>query len=77
LENVGDHPDPAKSKFGSGPLEDRGGVDDATILRHLAPLRSARPWVPTASPAGAHDLAIHRVIASGGQGAVVELRAAR
>ncbi|NQT37205.1 MAG: hypothetical protein HQ581_06935 [Planctomycetes bacterium] len=74
LENVGDHPDPAKSKFGSGPLDDRGGVDDATIIRHLAPLRSTRPWVPAAMPAGRNDLSIHRVIASGGRGAVVEVR---
>ena len=46
LDNVGDHPDPAKSKFGAGPLEDRGGVDDATILRHLEPLRKARVSLP-------------------------------
>jgi hypothetical protein len=77
LENIGDHPDPAKSKFGAGPLDDRGGVGDATIIRHLAPLRAIRPWVPTATPAGRNDLSIHRVIASGGRGAVVELRAAR
>lgn len=34
--------------IGSGPFDDRGGVDDATIIRHLAPLRSTRPWVPAA-----------------------------
>lgn len=77
LQNIGDHPDPAKSKFGSGPLQDRGGVDDATILRHLAPLRSIRPWAPAATPAERNDLSIHRVIASGGRGAVVEVRAMR
>ena len=75
-KNVGENPDPARSKFGSGPLADRGGVDDATIVRHLAPLRSTRPWVPAAVPAGTTDLSIHRVIASGGRGATVEVRAA-
>ncbi len=58
LENVGDHIDPAKSKFGSGPLEERGGVGDATILRHLAPWRSTRPWVPATVPVGCNDLSI-------------------
>ena len=72
LESVGDHPDPAKSKFGSGPLRDTGGVDDATILRHLAPLRRTRVWLPAKSPAGATDVRIHRVMASGGRGATVE-----
>ncbi len=77
LGNVGDHPDPAKSKFGSGPLDDRGGVDDATIIRHLALLRLTRPWVPAATPAGRNNLSIHRVITGGGRGAVVEVRAVR
>jgi hypothetical protein len=79
LANVGDHPDPAKSKYGAGPLADRGGVDDATLLRHLAPLRQARVWLPEAAPAGATDLRIHRVMLRGGGGgeggAVVEFRA--
>jgi hypothetical protein len=77
LPNVGDHPDPARSKFGSGPLEDRGGVDDDTILRHLAPLRAARVWLPAAAPAGVTDVRIQRVMASGGRDAVVEFRAGR
>ena len=77
LENVGDNPDPARSKFGSGPLADRGGVDDATIVRHLALLRSTRPWVPDAMPGRTTDLSIHRVVASGGRGATVEIRAAK
>jgi hypothetical protein len=77
LKNVGDHPDPARSKFGSGPLGDRGGVDDATIIRHLAPLRSIRPWVPATPPAGRHHLSIHRVITSGGREAIVEVRAVK
>jgi len=68
--------DPARSKFGSGPLDDRGGVDDATIVRHLAPLRSVRPWVPAAAPARTTDRWTDRVIASGGRGATVEVRAA-
>ena len=67
-----DHPDPAKSKFGSGSLRDTGGVNDATIVRHLAPLREARVWLPAKAPAGATDLRIHRVMASGGAGATVE-----
>lgn len=74
LENVGDHPDPAKSKFGAGPLEDRGGVDDATILRHLTPLREARVWQPSDAPAGVTKLQIYRVMASGGRSATVEFR---
>jgi len=74
LDNVGDHPDPAKSKFGSGPLEDRGGVDDATILRHLAPLREARLWQPGDAPPGVTNLRIYRVMASGGREATVEIR---
>ncbi|HLJ96686.1 MAG TPA: glycosyl hydrolase family 28-related protein [Gemmataceae bacterium] len=75
LANRGDHPDPAKSKFGSGPLDDRGSVDDATILRHLEPLRSARAWLPDAIPSGKTDVRLHRVMATGGREAVVELRA--
>jgi hypothetical protein len=75
LANVGDHPDPARSASGAGPLENRGTVDDATLLRHLAPLRTARVWLPDASvPANATDLRIHRVMASGGHGAVVEFQ---
>jgi hypothetical protein len=77
LNNVGDHADPAKSKFGAGPLADRGGVDDATIVRHLAALRAARPWLPTAAPAGLTDLRLHRIITSGGREATVEIRAGK
>jgi hypothetical protein len=76
LANLGDHPDPAKSASGAGPLDNRGAVDDATLLQHLAPLRAARVWLPDASvPANATDLRIHRVMAGGGRGAVVEFRA--
>jgi hypothetical protein len=75
LANVGDNPDPAKSKYGSGPLDDRGGVDGATVLRHLAPLRAARTWLPGDVPVGVTDVRIHRVMASGGRDAVVEFRA--
>ena len=77
LASVGDHPDPAKSRLGAGPLQDRGGVDDATILRHLAPLRQARVWLPADVPPGVTDLRIHRIMASGGRGATVELRRGR
>jgi hypothetical protein len=72
----GDRPDPARSKFGSGPLEDRGGVDDATILRHLAPLRAARVWLPEAE-VGVMDVRIHRLMASGGRDAIDEFRGKR
>jgi hypothetical protein len=72
LENVGDHPDIARSKHGAGPLDDRGGTDDATLLRHLAPLRQARVWAPTETSKEATDLRIHRVMASGGMEATVE-----
>jgi hypothetical protein len=75
LANVGDHADPAKSKYGSRPLPDRGRVDDATILRHLAPLREARVWLPGEAPAGVTDLRLYRIMASGGRGATVEFRA--
>lgn len=76
LPNLGDDPDPAKSKFGSGPLPDLGTVDDATILRHLAPLRAALVWTPEDDAApGVTNLQIHRVMAAGGYGATVEFRA--
>jgi hypothetical protein len=75
LANIGDHPDPARSASGAGPLENRGTVDDATLLRHLGPLRAARVWLPDGSVArNATDLGIYRVMVSGGQGAVVEFR---
>ena len=74
LANVGDHPDPARSQFGSGPLSDSGGVDDATVVRHLAPLREARVWLPADTEAKVTDVRIHRLMASGGRGATVEFR---
>jgi hypothetical protein len=77
LANVGDSPDPAKSKSGAGPLDERGGVDDATILKHLAPLRKARVWLPAEMPTGATDVRIHRVMIVGGGPAAVEIRAGR
>jgi hypothetical protein len=72
--NVGGSPDPAKSKYGSGPLDDRGGVDDATILRHLAPLRAARTWLPAPTAGDATNVQLHRVLVSGGAAGAVELR---
>ena len=77
LANVGDHPDPARSRFGSGPLSDSGGVDDATIVRHLAPLRKARVWLPSDTRAKVTDVRIHRLMVSGGRGATVEFRSGR
>lgn len=75
LANVGAGPDPARSKSGAGPLDDRGGVDDATLLRHLGPLRRARTWIPAATPRGVTDLRIHRVMVTGGGPAAVEISA--
>lgn len=75
LANIGDGPDPAKSKLGSGPLDNRGTVDDATILRHLAPLRQARVWYPAETPEGLTDVVIHRVMVTGGRPAAVEIDA--
>jgi len=75
LDNVGEQPDPARSASGAGPLENRGTVDEATVLRHLAPLRATRVWWPSSSgPRNVTDLRLHRVMANGGHGAVVEFR---
>ncbi len=75
LANIGEQPDPAKSASGAGPLDNRGAVDDATLLRHLAPLRAARVWLPdTSLSTNVTDISIHRVMASGGHGAVVEFQ---
>jgi hypothetical protein len=75
LANMGDHADAARSASGAGPLDNRGTVDDATLLRHLAPLREARVWLPDgATPTNVTDLGIHRVMAGGGRGAVVEFQ---
>ncbi len=74
LANIGDHPDPARSQFGSGPLSDSGGVDDATTVRHLAPLREARVWLPADTRAEVTDVRIHRLMVSGGRDATVEFR---
>jgi hypothetical protein len=74
LQNLGDSPDMARSPKGSGPLEDHGGVDDATLLKHLAPIREARVWVPGQTAPGVTDLRIYRVMADGGYEATVEVR---
>ncbi|MDH7503764.1 MAG: glycosyl hydrolase family 28-related protein [Verrucomicrobiota bacterium] len=75
LANIGEQPDPAKSASGAGPLDNRGTVDDATVLRHLAPLRAARVWLSDSPlPTNVTDICIHRVMASGGHGAVVEFQ---
>jgi hypothetical protein len=73
LSEIGENPDPAKSKSGSGPLENKGTVDDATILKHLAPLRKARVWYPRARNPQSTDLRIYRVMASGGGSATVSV----
>ena len=77
LGNIGEGADLSGSKAGSGPLENKGTVDDATILKHLEMLRTTRPWLPNATPAGKTDLRIHRVIVSGGRDAVVEIKVVR
>lgn len=75
LPNVGDDADPAKSRLGSGPLEDQGHVDDATLLRHLAPLRAAKVWLPQAgAKEAATDLRLYRIMATGGSDAIVAIR---
>jgi hypothetical protein len=75
LANLPEHPDMSRSRDGSGPLADRGAVDDAALLAHLAPLREARVWLPGAPGAGDMDLRFHRVMVSGGTPAAVEFRA--
>jgi hypothetical protein len=78
LHNIGDSADTQGSTIGPGnPLAEQSCVDDATILRHLAPLRAAKPWSPSETPAGMTDVRIHRVVASGGGGPTVEIRAAK
>jgi len=75
LANIGEQPDPAKSASGAGPLDNRGTVEDATLLRHLAPLRAARVWLPDGSVStNASNIRIHRVMAGGGHSAVVEFQ---
>ena len=52
-------------------------MSEGALLRHLAPLRAARVWLPeeVEIPAAATDLEIYRVMAIGGGRAVVEFRA--
>lgn len=75
LATMGGHTDPARSASGAGPLDNRGTVHDATLLRHLASLREALVWLPAGStPTNVTDLSIPRVIAGGGRAAVVEFQ---
>lgn len=76
LNDIGEDRDPAKSKYGSGPLQNRGTVDDSTILKHLDPLRSAAVWYPQTSPGNTTDLRLHRVMATSRSYATVEIRSA-
>jgi hypothetical protein len=71
LENIGD---PAEASGAPGSL---GTVSDAALLRHLAPLREARVWLPGEVPPHTTNLRIYRVMATGGKGAVVEFRAGK
>jgi hypothetical protein len=77
LENTGDPSDIARSPQGAGPLADHRGVDDETLLNHLAPLRQARVWNAGPTPPGVTDLRIQRVMADGGSLATVEILAGR
>ncbi|MBM3211416.1 hypothetical protein FJZ33_04285 [Candidatus Poribacteria bacterium] len=76
LENLGDHRDPARSRYGSGPLDDQLGVDDDTILRHLVPIRQARIWLPgerQLQPEST-DIRIYRLMISGGYETAAEFK---
>jgi hypothetical protein len=65
-----------KDGFSSlGNIGNPADVSDAALLRHLAPLRAARVWLPDEAPAHATNLRIYRVMVTGGKGAVVEFRA--
>ena len=71
-------PDGSFMKDGFGFLENIGSpqyVSDAALLRHLAPLREARVWLPGETPAHTTNLRIYRVMVTEGTGAVVEFRA--
>jgi hypothetical protein len=72
LDRGRDNGDPAKAAAGARALENRGEVDDAMLLRHLAPLREARVWLPSRAPADVTDLRFYRVMVSGGREAAVE-----
>lgn len=66
LQNIGPSPDPAKSSYGSGPLENQGTVTDEVLLWHLASMRGATGELPQSpTPAQATDFSIHRVMANG------------
>ena len=65
LDNIGEH--------GGG----TSTITDAVLLRHLAPLRKSRVWLPGEAPVHATNLRIYRVRATGGVGAVVEFRAGK
>ena len=52
--------------------EDKDGVRDQTILKHLKPIRDARVWTPSQPKNGVSLLNIRRIIARGDVGAIVE-----
>jgi hypothetical protein len=75
LNNVGDDSASMEWKSPTGVEKGTLGVDDVTILRHLAPLREASVWQPGEVPAGATDVSLYRVrIATDGL-PCVEIRA--
>jgi hypothetical protein len=76
LGNVGDHSHMAKSRLGAGPLDDRGGVSDQQIVRHLQLLRHVTPWLPATRSTAETELQLHRVVAASRRGNTVEIRAA-
>jgi hypothetical protein len=75
LGNIGDQTEAKLAAFGEP--ESRGTVSDATLLRHLAPLREARVGLPGEAPAHTTNLRFYRVMATGGNRAVVEFRAGK
>ena len=73
--NRSEHPDPAESCFGAGPLADRGTLDDAPLLYHLTPLCASGVWRPeTAMPRDASDLRIERVMADDSRAVAIGTR---
>lgn len=76
LKDVGDQIDPARSSYGSGTLEDNIGVDDATILHHLTPMRQSRVWLPgdRQSLPGSTDIQIYRLMVSSDHEIAVEIK---
>lgn len=77
----GNTQNPALAANGYVALEDQpGDIDASLVLRHLAPLRQARVWLPgegsNAGDRAVTNVSIHRVFATGKGDTVVEIRSA-